>query len=198
MITSKPVSNPKKRTFPVQPQRKIYPTSYGAHTPESPVNTGVSAPSIQGGSHKRVDRFASASTSVETTPFVEHVMNKKRFTTPFQQYLYQDTNGYFNVRLGPKIYLVKVSLDYTPNFDNEFLGGKEAPAFNWNSILVKDTPESQPRPITQDELTLYWFKPNIKKVVNYQRAIKRRARSQSPRYSKEQRIAYRNNQYNNA
>lgn len=197
-MTYKAVSNTQKHTFPVQSQRKIHPTSYGARTPESPVNTGFSAPSIQGGSHKRVDRFASASTSVETTPFVEHVMNKKRFTTPFQQYLYQDTNGYFNVRLGPKIYLVKVSLNYTPDFDKEFLGGAQAPVFDWNSILVKDTPESQPRPITQDELTLYWFKSNIKKVVNYERAIKRRAASQSPRYSKEQRIAYRNNQYNNA
>lgn len=107
-------------------------------------------------------------------------------------------NGYYNVRLGPKIYLVKVSLNYTPDFDGEFFGGTQAPRFEWHSILVKESLESQARPITDEELAVYWLKGNIKKIVNYQRAIERRAKSQTSRYSKEQRIDYRNAQYNGA
>ncbi|EPH31108.1 hypothetical protein [Acinetobacter gyllenbergii] len=125
-------------------------------------------------------------------------MQKKRYTTPFAQFICKDVNGYYNVRLGPKIYLVNVSLNYTPDFDGEFFGGAQAARFEWHSILVKESVESEVRPITDEELAVYWLKGNIKKIVNYQRAIERIARSQTPRYSKEQRIDYRNAQYNGA
>ncbi|MBK0062184.1 MULTISPECIES: hypothetical protein [unclassified Acinetobacter] len=125
-------------------------------------------------------------------------MQKKHYTTPFEEYMGKDSNGYYTLRLGPKIYMVRVSENYTPNFDNEFFGGRSERAFDWHTILVKDKTDSEPRSITEDELTVKWLKPSIKKVVNYQRAIKRRVATQSPRYSKEQCIAYRNKQYNNA
>ena len=122
---------------------------------------------------------------------------QKQYTTPFQEYL-GFVNGTYKVRLGPKIYLVKVSTNHTPGFDKEFFGGRSENAFNWKSILVKETPDSTPRPITDDELAVRWFKSNLKKLVNYQRAIKRNANSQSPRYSREQCINYRNAQFNGA
>lgn len=172
---TKTTSLPPTKTFTKQP------TSYDAQRLESPVNTGVSASYTQG-----------------KTKNLEPVMQKKRYTTPFAQFICKDVNGYYNVRLGPKIYLVKVSLNYTPDFDSEFFGGAQAPGFEWHSILVKESIESQVRPITDEELSVYWLKGNIKKIVNYQRAIERRAKSQTPRYSKEQRIDYRNAQYNGA
>ncbi|MCY6411228.1 hypothetical protein QTA56_03620 [Acinetobacter sp. VNH17] len=175
------ISNPKTKSFAPSSTHKKQPTSYGAQRLESPVNTRDSASYTQG-----------------KTSNLEPVMQKKRYTTPFAQFICKDVNGYYNVRLGPKIYLAKVSLNYTPEFDAEFFGGAQAAAFDWHSILVKETPDSQPRPINEDELAMYWFKGNIRKIVNYQRAIERRAKSQTPRYSKEQRIAYRNAQYNGA
>ncbi len=125
-------------------------------------------------------------------------MQKRNYTTPFTQYMGKDANGFYHVRLGPKIYLVKLSLNYTPDFDTEFFGGLQAAPFNWHSILVKETPYAEPRPVTQDELDQKWLKGHIKRIVNYQRAIKRNANSQTTRYSKEQCIDYRNAQYNDA
>ncbi|MCH7389529.1 hypothetical protein [Acinetobacter dispersus] len=174
-------SNPKTKLFNSSLSNKIQPTSYDAQRLESPVNTGVTASYTQG-----------------KTNILEPVMQKKRYTTPFAQFICKDVNGYYNVRLGPKIYLVKVSLNYTPEFDGEFFGGAQAPRFEWHSILVKESLESEARQITDEELSVYWLKGNIKKIVNYQRAIERRARSQTPRYSKEQRIDYRNALYNGA
>ncbi|ENX41574.1 hypothetical protein [Acinetobacter sp. NIPH 2100] len=174
-------SNPKIKPFNGSLSNKIQPTSYDAQRLVSPVNTGVSASYTQG-----------------KTKNLEPVMQKKCYTTPFAQFICKDVNGYYNVRLGPKIYLVKVSLNYTPDFDGEFFGGAQAPRFQWHSILVKESLENEARPITDEELSVYWLKGNIKKIVNYQRAIERRAKSQTPRYSKEQRINYRNAQYNGA
>nr|ESK56794.1 hypothetical protein F987_00285 [Acinetobacter gyllenbergii NIPH 230] len=168
-------------SFSTSKTNKIQPTSYDAQRLESHVNTRVSASYTQG-----------------KTNILEPVMQKKRYTTPFAQFICKDVNGYYNVRLGPKIYLVKVSLNYTPDFDGEFFGGAQAPRFEWHSILVKESLESQARPITEEELAVYWLKGNIKKIVNYQRAIERRAKSQTPRYSKQQRIDYHNAQYNGA
>lgn len=120
-------------------------------------------------------------------------MEKKRFTTPFETYLGKDHDGFYNVRLGPKIYIVNISLDFTPDFDGEFFGGNQAQKFRWDLILVKDNASSKPRPISDQELSLYWFKGALKKVINYQRAIERKGRnSQLPRYSKNQRTAYHN------
>ncbi|EKU51460.1 hypothetical protein ACINWC323_1820 [Acinetobacter sp. WC-323] len=123
-------------------------------------------------------------------------MQKQRYTTPFAQYTGKDVNGFYNVRLGPKIYLLKVSLNYTPEFDTEFFGGIQAAPFDWNTVLVKDTIDSQPRPIHSNELAMKWLKSNLKRIINYHRAIKRNADSQTMRYSKEQRIDFRNAQYN--
>ncbi|WP_343619676.1 hypothetical protein [Acinetobacter proteolyticus] len=174
-------TNPKTKLFNPSLSNKIQPTSYDAQRLVSPVNTGVSASYTKG-----------------KTKNLEPVMQKKRYTTPFAQFICKDVNGYYNVRLGPKIYLVKVSLNYTPDFDSEFFGGAQAACFEWHSILVKESLDSQARPITDEELSVYWLKGNIKKIVNYQRAIERRAKSQTPRYSKEQRIDYRNAQFNGA
>lgn len=125
-------------------------------------------------------------------------MQKQHYTTPFAQYMGKDINGFYHVRLGPKIYLLKVSLNYTPEFDTEFFGGIQAAPFDWHSVLVKDTSDSEPRPITPDELAIKWLKGNLKKIINYQRAIKRNANSQTMRYSKELCIDFRNAQYNGA
>lgn len=121
---------------------------------------------------------------------------KKIYDTVFDEYLGLDLKGNYQVRLGPKIYLVKASTNYTPDLDKVFFGGRSERAFDWHSVLVKETPNSEPRTITDDELSKYWFKPSIKKIVNYQRAIKRRNATQSPRYSANQRIAYNNAKYN--
>ncbi|EKU51484.1 hypothetical protein ACINWC323_1787 [Acinetobacter sp. WC-323] len=171
----------KTNTFSGSLLYKIKPSSYDAQRLASSVNTGHSASYTQG-----------------KTSNMEPVMQKKRYTTPFAEFICKDVNGYYNVRLGPKIYLVNVSLNYTPDFDTEFFGGIQAAAFDWHSILVKETPDSELRPINEEELSVYWLKGNIKKLVNYQRAIQRSAKSQTPRYSKEQRIEYRNAQYNGA
>ncbi len=181
MRQSHTASSPKTKSFNGSLSNKIHPTSYDAQRLESPVNTGISASYTHG-----------------KTSNMEPVMQKKRYTTPFAEFICKDVNGYYNVRLGPKIYLVNVSLNYTPDFDTEFFGGIQAAAFDWHSILVKETPDSEPRPINEEELSVYWLKGNIKKLVNYQRAIQRSAKSQTPRYSKEQRIDYRNAQYNGA
>ncbi|KHF77802.1 hypothetical protein PJ15_0858 [Acinetobacter sp. neg1] len=125
-------------------------------------------------------------------------MQKQHYTTPFAQYMGKDIDGFYHVRLGPKIYLLKVSLNYTPEFDTEFFGGVQAAPFDWHSVLVKDTSVSEPRPITPDKLAIKWLKGNLKKIINYQRAIKRNANSQTMRYSKEQCIDFRNAQYNGA
>lgn len=120
---------------------------------------------------------------------------KKSFTTPFRQYLFKDREGFYHVRLGPKIYMAKLTLDFTPDFDKEHFGGKTAQKFNWYNVLVKDTKESEPRQITTDELSQAWFKRELKAAVNYQRTIERKASRQTPRYSPEQRIAYKNSRF---
>lgn len=124
-------------------------------------------------------------------------MKKKRYTTPFREFLLKDEQGFYHVRLGPKIYMAKVPLTYIPDFDKEFFGGAQAPKFNWNSILVKDTAESELRPITTNELSETWFKREFRAGVNYRRAKERDARnSQLSRYSANQRLAYHNNNHN--
>lgn len=120
---------------------------------------------------------------------------KKTFTTPFRQFLIKDQEGFYHVRLGPKIYMAKLTLDFTPDFDKEFTGGKRAQPFNWYNVLVKDSQDSEPRPITTDELSQKWFKPEFKGGVNYHRAIEQKNRTQPQRYSAEQRIAYKNSRY---
>lgn len=124
-------------------------------------------------------------------------MQSKKHTTPFEAYLGKDKDGLYGVRLGPKIYLVNISLDFTPGFDKEFFGGNIAPEFNWESILVKDNPGSEARPISDLELSVYWFKGALKKAINYQRTKERNARnSQTSRYSANQRTAYHNENHN--
>ncbi|PKF31954.1 hypothetical protein [Acinetobacter proteolyticus] len=120
-----------------------------------------------------------------------------KFTTPFSQYLCKDKDGFYNVRLGPKIYLAKLSLNYTPDFDKEFFGGAQDQKFDWYSIRVRDSQDGELRQITTDDLSKTWFKGALKKVINYQRAIERTARnSQGSRYSANQRTSYNNAQSN--
>ncbi|ENW92789.1 hypothetical protein [Acinetobacter dispersus] len=102
-------------------------------------------------------------------------------------------DGSYLVRFSNKIYLAKLSLNFTPDFDKVFSGGAQELPFNWYSVRVQDNPHSDFRPITTDELSRDWFKPAFKRIVNYQRALERSARnSQTSRYSKNQRIAYKN------
>ncbi len=102
-------------------------------------------------------------------------------------------DGAYLVRLGNKIFSAKLTLNFTPDFDKVFEGGAQEFPFNWNSVLVQDTPQSDFRPITSEELDKDWFKPAFKRVVNYQRSKERDVRnSQTSRYSKNQRIAYKN------
>lgn len=63
-------------------------------------------------------------------------MQKKKYTTPFAEFLLKDKNGYYNVRLGPKIYLVKLSLDFTPDFDKELPFG----GFSTTNVLRSEVP----------------------------------------------------------
>ncbi len=125
-------------------------------------------------------------------------MEKKRFTTPFREFLFKDQAGFYHVRLGPKkIFLAKLSLDFTPDFDKTFFGGNTAQKFDWYSVQAKDTAESEPRQITTDELSLSWFKREFRAGVNYQRTKERNARNnQLSRYSANQRTAYHNNNHN--
>ncbi|NCU24192.1 hypothetical protein DZC41_12140 [Acinetobacter haemolyticus] len=123
-------------------------------------------------------------------------MNRKTYATPFSQYIFKDSNSFYYVRIGPKIYSAQLKLDYTPNFDSEFFGGKQAPAFDWEKIMVRNSMEEIPRKITKAELEKSWFKPEFKKVINYQRAIERNIRnSQISHYSSNQRINYKNNNF---
>ncbi len=46
---------------------------------------------------------------------------KKIYDTVFDEYLGLDLKGNYQVRLGPKIYLVKASTNYTPDLDKVFL-----------------------------------------------------------------------------
>lgn len=125
------------------------------------------------------------------------IMSITKFTTPFSQYLCKDKDGFYNVRLGPKIYLAKLSLNYTPDFDKEFFGGPQDQKFDWYSIRVRDSQDGELRQITTDDLSKTWFKREFKKAVNKQRAIERNARnSQGSRYSANQRTAYHNAQSN--
>lgn len=120
-------------------------------------------------------------------------MKDIKHNLPFGQFLYRDIDGYYHVRLGQKVYLVKISLNYTPNFDKAFFGGVQALDFEWSSILVKDKIDSLPRLITNEELEKKWLKRELKKIINYQRVKERSARSsQIQRYSANQRISYRN------
>ncbi|WP_038342128.1 hypothetical protein [Acinetobacter sp. A47] len=102
-------------------------------------------------------------------------------------------DGSYLVRLGSKIYSAKLSLNFTPDFDNDFAGGAQELPFNWYSVRVQDNPHSDFRPVTTEELSRDWFKPAFKRIVNYQRTLERSARnSQISRYSANQRIAYKN------
>ncbi|WP_353166065.1 hypothetical protein [Acinetobacter sp.] len=199
----------KKSSLNAKRLARLQPTSYGALKPQSTVNSMLSSAHNKGEFQKDTNISpdpitlqqgvkSREFTPLKTTRFVEPVMENKRYNTPFAQFLYKDSNGFYNVRLGPKIYMVKISLDYTPDFDSTFFGGAQANDFNWHSILVKEKSNSEPRPINDEELEKSWFKSNVKKLVNYQRAIQRNANTQSTRYSKEQRINYRNSQFNGA
>lgn len=120
-------------------------------------------------------------------------MNITKFTTPFREYLLKDDQGFYHVRLGSKIFMAKVSLNYTPEFDKDFFGGAQAPKFEWYSVLVKDSKDAEPRQITTDELSIPWVKRELKRAINEQRSKERNARnSQTPRYSANQRTAYHN------
>lgn len=110
----------------------------------------------------------------------------------FSAYIGKQDEAY-RVRLGNKVFSAKLTLNFTPDFDSEFEGGAREFPFNWNSVLVQDNPQSDFRSITAEELAKDWFKPAFKRVVNYQRSKERDARnSQTSRYSKNQRIAYKN------
>lgn len=120
-------------------------------------------------------------------------MNISRFTTPFREYLLKDEQGFYHVRLGSKIFMAKVSLNYTPDFDNDFFGGAQELAFDWYSVRVKDSKDAEPRQITTDELSIPWVKRELKRAVNEQRSKERNARnSQTSRYSANKRTAYHN------
>ncbi|WP_312048777.1 hypothetical protein [Acinetobacter courvalinii] len=120
-------------------------------------------------------------------------MNITKFTTPFREFLLKDDQGFYHVRLGSKIFMAKVSLNYTPEFDKDFSGGAQAPKFEWYSVLVKDSTDAEPRQITTDELSIPWVKRELKRAVNEQRSKERNARnSQTSRYSANQRTAYHN------
>ncbi|MEE9901765.1 MAG: hypothetical protein PBU42_03815 [Acinetobacter haemolyticus] len=123
-------------------------------------------------------------------------MNRKNYSTPFSQYISKDSHNFYYVRIGSKIYSAQITLDYTPNFDSDFFGGKQAPAFDWEKIMVRSTMQETPRKITKEELEKSWFKQEFKRIINYQRAKERNAHSrQISRYSSNQRINYKNNNF---
>lgn len=125
-------------------------------------------------------------------------MSITKYTTPFREFLLKDAQGFYHVRLGmKKIFMAKVSLNYTPDFDNDFFGGAQELAFDWYSVRVKDDKDSEPRQITTDELSIPWVKRELKRAINEQRSKERNARnSQTSRYSANQRTAYHNAQSN--
>lgn len=125
-------------------------------------------------------------------------MSITKYTTPFREFLLKDTQGFYHVRLGmKKIFMAKVSLNYTPDFDNDFFDGAQELAFDWYSVRVKDDKDSEPRQITTDELSIPWVKRELKRAINEQRSKERNARnSQTSRYSANQRTAYHNAQSN--
>lgn len=79
------------------------------------------------------------------------------FCKPFRELIKSEGNKTYHIRLGPKTYIVQAEKKI-----GEF--------FRWSEILVLDPRSDQPRPITQEELAVSWFKSNIKSVVHYQKA----------------------------
>ena len=84
-------------------------------------------------------------------------MTNSNFCKPFRELVKSEKNKVYYVRLGPKTYIVNAS---SPICDG----------FYWSEVLVLDPNSDLPRPITQDELAIKWLKPNIKAVVNYEKA----------------------------
>ena len=83
--------------------------------------------------------------------------SNSNFCKPFRELIKSEGCKTYHVRLGPKTYIVKAK---------EKIGD----IFYWSEILVLDPKSDQPRPITKDELAITWLKPNLKAVVNYQKA----------------------------
>lgn len=92
----------------------------------------------------------------------------------FRENLGKKDDGFYHVRLGKKVYMVNISLDYTPEFESYKGHTRAKRPFYWSSdVLVKDNDEAIPRKLNERELGLNWIKTNLKAVVNYQRSIDR-------------------------
>ncbi|MGY3822823.1 hypothetical protein [Acinetobacter haemolyticus] len=102
-------------------------------------------------------------------------MEKKRFTTPFREFITRDENGRYHVRLGPQIF--STNLKFTDiRIENE----------NGGTPVDPDLLKSKP-----------WILKNLQQEVNFQRK-KERAEMfskdcfQRTPYSANQRMAYNN------
>ena len=83
--------------------------------------------------------------------------SNENFFKPFREHIKSERNEIYYVRLGPKTYIVKSKK-------------KIDDLYRWGGVQVLDPRSDQPRPITQEELEITWLKPNLKAVVNYQKA----------------------------
>lgn len=83
--------------------------------------------------------------------------SNSNFCKPFRELIKSEGCKTYHVRLGPKIYIVQAEQKI-----GEF--------YRWGQIQVLDPNSDQPRWITDEELAITWLKPNLKAVVNYQKA----------------------------
>lgn len=106
-------------------------------------------------------------------------MNKKRYTTPFREFLIRDDNGRYHVRLGPQTFSTNLKLD-----DIRIEG--ENGSTPVSEALLKERP---------------WILRNLEQEVKEQRKQERKAMfskdcfKRTP-YSANQKIAYKNARYN--
>lgn len=106
-------------------------------------------------------------------------MTTKRYTTPFREFIARDDNGRYHVRLGPQTF----STNYT-----------------FTDIRIEK--ESGGEPVSADLLEAKpWILKNLQQEVTFQRkkekaAIFSQDCFQRPRFSANQRIAYKNARHN--
>lgn len=106
-------------------------------------------------------------------------MEKKRFTTPFREFIARDNAGRYHVRLGPQTF----STNYT-----------------FTDIRIES--ENGGTPVDSEYLKARpWIARNLQQEVGDQRKKEREAMYskdcfQRPRYSANQRIAYNNAKFN--
>lgn len=106
-------------------------------------------------------------------------MNKKRFTTPFREFITRDDQGRYHVRLGTQTF-----------------------STNWKFTDIRIEDENGGTPVDPDLLkSKPWILRNLQQEVNFRRK-KERAEMfskecfQRTPYSKNQRIAYNNTKSN--